>query len=175
MVQPDYNLACAKARTAAANNRKETWTLFSLSYVNALLIGIRKLKYNQPYETIKLMSAVECYAYGIIAQGALAFEDYNLAIGPVASVLAPELFAEEQVWSIEPVTPKNYSRPYRPESYRFRRQRKSGEESMIELVDNLVREAIASTPIAPVARTPSTTDDRAAMEIMLAATRRTGA
>lgn len=170
---PEYRDATDTARTAAARNRKPTWALFSLSHVNALLIGLRKIKYgNQTYEVILLMNAVENYAYGIIAQACLTYEKFNLAIGPIASVLAPELFAEEQDWMMEAIYSSQFSIPYRPPSYRIRKPKKTDEDNLIELVDNLVREAVATQAPAPPPLTvhpvESKTDDSSALAIMLA-------
>ncbi len=151
MSRPDYGDACLKARVSAAQTRKGTWSIYSMAHVNALLLGLGRIKYAQSYDVARLISTVECFAYGLMGQGGLNYEEYNLAIGPVASVLSPELFAEEQTWAIERVEPVKYVRPYRPPSYRTRKVKPNPEIDVRALVDQLVKEAgkVAPAPSIP--------------------------
>lgn len=149
MPYPEHLDACRHARTAACTLRRPTWSVHSLAYVNALLQGINKIKYSDSYGTIKLMSTVECYSFAVIGQCGLSFEDYNLAIGPVASVLAPEMFFEEQTWRQEEIPKYEYVRP----SYKsIRKPRAKTEDPGIDivgLVDALVKEATTLMPKPP--------------------------
>jgi hypothetical protein len=148
MPQPDHGQACLRARIAAAQNRKATWSIYSMAHVNALLIGLNRIKYSQSYDVIRLIAMVECFSFGLMGQGGLTYQDFNLAIGPLAAVLAPELFAQEQTWTPEPVAEFKYARPYRPESYRSRKRKLQPEEGIDlgQLVDSLVRETKLAAP-----------------------------
>jgi hypothetical protein len=140
MPKPDYQEATLRARIAAATLRKPTWSLFSMTHVNALLLGINRLKYGHPYGTMRLMTAVECYAFAAQAQNGLTYEDYNLSIGPVASILCPEMFANGQDWEIDRVVRTDYGIPYRPPSYVNHRPKKPRNEG--DGVDSLAKELI---------------------------------
>jgi hypothetical protein len=171
MPTPDYRDATSKARTAASHNRRETWTMFSLAHVNATLMGLRKIKYNESYSITKLLVAVEYYAYATLAQGALTFDEFNLSIGPVANELAPELFVSAQHWNIEPISPIELVRP----AYKIpRRKQKTSEDSILDLVDTLVKEAVGGQATPSVRPVQSATDDTAALSILLGATKKAG-
>lgn len=176
MPQPDYLNACLAARRAAAQNRKATWSIFSMTHINCLLSGLGTLKYTHSYNIARLIAAVECYSFGVMGQSSLTYENFNLAIGPVASVLIPELFAEQQTWTIEPLVETNYSRPYRPASYRFRKTKKEislNEGDLAGLVDKMVQEAVQKTPA--VAQAPIRVEDtQANAEAKIEAMRKAG-
>lgn len=165
MPKPDYQEACFKARGAATMLRKATWSTFTMAHINALLMGLNRIKFSDSYAVIKLTVAIECYSFAVMGQLGLGYEDFNLAVGPIAGVLAPELFAEEQTWTQEPVPKAEYVRP----AYRSRRARavKPAEESLdlVGLVDSLVKEA--STSMAqPTPRTSFHSDQTAAPDVL---------
>lgn len=118
MPKNEYRLASAHARTAAATLRKPTWMLWANCHVNSLLLGLRKLRYEETYSVMRLIAAVEIYSFAVIGQAGLDYFEYNLAIGPVAGILAPDMFASEQGWNIERVEQADFTKPYRPASYR---------------------------------------------------------
>ena len=107
MRQPEYGKACIQARLAASGLHRQTWSRTSIMHINALLIGLRKIRFEESYGVIKLMSAVECYSFAVVGMNALTFEEYNMVIGPVAVVLEPGMFQEEQSWIREPIPQDN--------------------------------------------------------------------
>jgi hypothetical protein len=153
MPVPEYRDACLKARIAASQLRKPTWSIYSMAHVNALLLGLNKIKYSESYSVMKLISMAECFSFGLMGQDGLSYEDFNLAIGPLASVLSPELFAEKQTWTIEPVPKSQFASPFRPTSYRTRKPRseraKGDDESdVLAAIDKLVKDAGGVRPAA---------------------------
>lgn len=142
MPNPDYSQACVKARGAATVLRKATWNIFSMAHINALLMGLNKIKFSDSYTTMKLIAATECYSFAVMGQLGLGYEDFNLAIGPIATVFAPELFTDEQDWTQEPVPKAEYVRPtYRVKRTRGPKPLEPNRDDLIGLVDSLVKEA----------------------------------
>jgi hypothetical protein len=145
MPRPDYSVACLKARGAATILCRPTWNIFSMSHVNALLIGLNRIKFSESYAIIKLMTTVECYSFGVMGQIGLGFEDFNLAIGPIAVVFSPESFTESQAWTQASVPRAEYVRP----TYRTRKAKSARPDISLDvaaLVDSLVKEAASSIP-----------------------------
>jgi hypothetical protein len=144
-----YKDACLKARKSAAQLRKPTWSIYSMAHINALLLGLSKIKYSESYGVMRLIAVTECYSFAVMGQSGLTFEEFNLVIGPLASVLAPELFSDDQTWAIEPVPEIKYERPFRPISYRGRKAKpKEGDSlDLANLVDTLVKQAEKGQPV----------------------------
>lgn len=113
----NFGPLCDLARKAASYLHKETWSLHCITYVNAVLLAINRAKLNDPYITMVLLSTTEGFSFAQTGMLGLTYEQYNIVIAPIASVLAPEMFQKEQSWQLEFVSNAIYKTPYYPPGY----------------------------------------------------------
>jgi hypothetical protein len=114
----EYSEAAIKARKAAVYLNRTTWSMHSMTYVNALLRGTKIASIEDSYITMVLISTIETFSFAQMGMIGLTYHEYNLAIMPIASIINPEMFQNSQTWTMQFIPEQKFPVPYYPEGYK---------------------------------------------------------